>query len=240
MALLHGADEPGRSGPGHVEESRRRAPRRRSSVAAGRLRSGNASVHLRHRQPDAGLYVAAARRRPGQPLHLRDRGDQRRHRQDGVVLPDLAARHARLGLGADAGVGRRRLPWQRPAQDGSDRQPQRLLLHARPPDRRAHGDQHVFGHCELGEAAAEFKRQPVREPAKDHHVAGALVSAANGGATNWPPPAYSPDTGLLYVPTAETYAMYYLTETDPRGAMGLGGKDEVSVGTMGSYISAID
>jgi hypothetical protein len=48
-----------------------------------------------------------------------------------------------------------------------------------------------------------------------------------------------PDTGLLYVPTAETYAMY-LTETDPRGAMGLGGKDEVSVRTMGSFISAID
>ena len=34
--------------------------------------------------------------------------------------------------------------------------------------------------------------------------------------------------------------MYYLTETDPRGAMGLGGKDEISVGTMGSFISAID
>ena len=84
------------------------------------------------------------------------------------------------------------------------------------------------------------KGQPVRDPAKDHHVAGALVSSSNGGATNWPPPAYSPDTGLLYVPTAETYAMYYLTETDPRGAMGLGGKDEVSVGTMGSFISAID
>ena len=84
------------------------------------------------------------------------------------------------------------------------------------------------------------KGQPVREPAKDHHVAGSLVSSANGGATNWPPPAYSPDTGLLYVPVAETYAMYYLTETDPRGAMGLGGKDEVSLGTMGSFISAID
>jgi alcohol dehydrogenase (cytochrome c) len=84
------------------------------------------------------------------------------------------------------------------------------------------------------------KGQPVRDPVKDHHIGGALVSAANGGATNWPPPAYSPDTGLLYVPTEETYAMYYLTETDPRGAMGLGGKDEVTVGTMGSYISAID
>jgi len=82
--------------------------------------------------------------------------------------------------------------------------------------------------------------QPVRDPAKDHHIAGALVSAANGGATNWPPPSYSPDTGLFYVPTSDTYAMYYLSETDPRGAMGLGGKDEIPVGTMGTYINAID
>ena len=82
--------------------------------------------------------------------------------------------------------------------------------------------------------------QPVRDPAKDHHIAGALVSSANGGATNWPPPAFSPDTGLFYVPTAETYAMYYLSETDPRGAMGLGGKDEITVASMGTYITAID
>jgi alcohol dehydrogenase (cytochrome c) len=82
--------------------------------------------------------------------------------------------------------------------------------------------------------------QPMRDPAKDHHIGGALVSSANGGATNWPPPAYSPDTGLLYVPLAESFAMYYLSETDPRGAMGLGGKDEVGVGSMGSYIVAID
>jgi len=84
------------------------------------------------------------------------------------------------------------------------------------------------------------KGQPKRIPAKDHHVGGALVSSNNSGATNWPPQAFSPDTGLLYVPSAEAYAMYYLTETDPRGAMGLGGKDEVGVATMGSYITAID
>jgi alcohol dehydrogenase (cytochrome c) len=84
------------------------------------------------------------------------------------------------------------------------------------------------------------KGQPVRDPVKDHDVAGALVSSANGGATNWPPPAYSPDTGLFYVPLTESYAMYYLSETDPRGAMGLGGKDEISVGSLGSYIVAID
>ena len=84
------------------------------------------------------------------------------------------------------------------------------------------------------------KGQPMRIPEKDHHVGGALVSSNNGGATNWPPQAFSPDTGLLYVPTAENYAMYYLTELDPRGAMGLGGKDEMSVGGVGSYITAID
>ena len=84
------------------------------------------------------------------------------------------------------------------------------------------------------------KGQPVRIPAKDHHVGGALVSSNNGGATNWPPQAFNPDTGLVYVPLAENYAMYYLTELDPRGAMGLGGKDEVGVSGIGSYIAAID
>ena len=82
--------------------------------------------------------------------------------------------------------------------------------------------------------------QPVRNPAKDYHVSGALVSGANQGATNWPPPAYSPDTGLFYLPASDTYAMYYLTELDPSGAMGLGGKDERGVGTVGSYLMAID
>ena len=84
------------------------------------------------------------------------------------------------------------------------------------------------------------KGQPVRIPEKDFHIAGALVSAANQGAANWPPPSYSPQTGLFYVPTTETYAMYYLTEPDPRGALGLGGKDERAVGTTGSFLTAID
>jgi alcohol dehydrogenase (cytochrome c) len=84
------------------------------------------------------------------------------------------------------------------------------------------------------------KGQPVRDPAKDYDVAGALVSPANGGITNWPPPAFSPDTGLFYVPQHDSYAMYYLTETDPRGAMGLGGKEEQPVGSLGSFLTAID
>jgi len=84
------------------------------------------------------------------------------------------------------------------------------------------------------------KGQPVRDPAKDFHIAGSLVSSANQGATNWPPPSFSPDTGLFYVPVNESYAMYYLAETDPRGAMGLGGKEELNLGTVRSYLAAID
>ncbi len=84
------------------------------------------------------------------------------------------------------------------------------------------------------------KGQPVRNPEKDSTVPGSLTSPNNGGATNWPPPSYSPDTGLFYVPSNDAYAMYYLTETDPRGAMGLGGKEEDGLGTLGSYLTAID
>jgi alcohol dehydrogenase (cytochrome c) len=82
--------------------------------------------------------------------------------------------------------------------------------------------------------------EPVRIPAKDYDIGGALVSPANGGITNWPPPSFDPETGLFYVPQSDSYAMYYLTETDPRGAMGLGGKEEVGVGSAGVYLTAIN
>jgi alcohol dehydrogenase (cytochrome c) len=83
------------------------------------------------------------------------------------------------------------------------------------------------------------KGQPIYDPAKNSTVGGALVSSSNAGAVNWPPPSFSPDTGLFYVPLTESYSMYYLTETDPRGAMGLGGKDEQSL-TAVNYLAAID
>ena len=90
------------------------------------------------------------------------------------------------------------------------------------------------------EAALDKNGAPQRVPAKDYDLGGSLVSPANGGIVNWPPPAYSPQTGYFYAHASESYAMYYLATTDPRGAMGLGGKDELSVGSLGSYLIAMD
>lgn len=84
------------------------------------------------------------------------------------------------------------------------------------------------------------KGRPIRNPKKDFDIAGSLVSPVNAGATNWMPPSFNPQTGLFYVTSEDAYSMYYLTETDPRGAMGLGGKDELGVGLIGNYLTAMD
>jgi len=81
---------------------------------------------------------------------------------------------------------------------------------------------------------------PQRDPAKDPTVAGSLVSPPAGGTINWQPPAYSPDTGLFYTSESNGYSIFYLTDLDPRGSMGLGGKEEVNVGSGGTFLTAID
>ncbi len=106
MEAVYRSDEPGRSGSGHVAEPRRCEARRRAAVAAGRVRSRHEALHLRNRQPDACLYGRPRRRR--QPVYGIARRGQRRYREDGVALPDRAARHARLGFRADARDRRRR------------------------------------------------------------------------------------------------------------------------------------
>jgi len=81
---------------------------------------------------------------------------------------------------------------------------------------------------------------PKRIVAKDATVGGSLVSPGSDGTINWEPPTFSPQTGLLYVAEKNGYSLFYLTDTDPRGSMGLGGKQEDEVGTGGAYLTAID
>lgn len=57
---------------------------------------------------------------------------------------------------------------------------------------------------------------PIYDPAKEPSVAGTLVSPPAGGATNWFAPSFSPQTGLFYVNTFNSYSVFYLTDTDPQ------------------------
>ena len=77
-------------------------------------------------------------------------------------------------------------------------------------------------------------------PTREAQIAGSLVSPIEQGVTNWPPAAYSPDTGLFYVQEKNGYNILYLTDPDPRGSMGLGGKTVAGVGSGGDFLQALD
>ena len=90
--------------------------------------------------------------------------------------------------------------------------------------------------------AKELRPTGVVEPNPDKSatIPGALVSPVEGGVTNWPPAAYSPRTGLFYVHERNGFNILYLSDPDPRGSMGLGGKTVANVGAAPSYLTAID
>ena len=77
--------------------------------------------------------------------------------------------------------------------------------------------------------------QPIPDPAKEPRPDGTLVSPPTSGATNWPPPSFSPQTGLVYVGINEGFSLYYLTDPDqqPQGfafrEAGLGGNKSALV-----------
>ncbi len=80
--------------------------------------------------------------------------------------------------------------------------------------------------------------QPVRDPARDASVGGTILSI--DGWTNWPPPAFSPQTGLFYFRGTESYGLLYYSETSARGTMGMGGVSRGGQVSLGSAIRAID
>jgi alcohol dehydrogenase (cytochrome c) len=82
------------------------------------------------------------------------------------------------------------------------------------------------------------KGQPVGNPEKEASIPGTLVSPTTDGATNWPPPSFSPDTGLFYVGTTRGYSIFYLTDTDPR-PQGWAAAER-HLGNLGAELKAID
>jgi alcohol dehydrogenase (cytochrome c) len=81
------------------------------------------------------------------------------------------------------------------------------------------------------------KGQPKLNRMKAPLVAGALV---NSDVLNYPPPTYSPDTGLFYVHEQNTMRISYLMDPDPRGSMGLGGTGGGANLNYGTNLVAID
>ena len=76
----------------------------------------------------------------------------------------------------------------------------------------------------------DAKGQPIPDPAKEPKVDGSLINTPGGGATNWPPPSFNPETGLFYVNAKQGYSVTYLTDNDPEpqgyGGGGGGGVSE--------------
>ena len=83
------------------------------------------------------------------------------------------------------------------------------------------------------------KGQPIPNPAKEPQVDGALVSPNQGGGANWPPPSFSPATGLFYTQATRAFSVYYLYENeDDEKPQGWGGNDRG--GWSEAMLKAID
>ncbi len=81
---------------------------------------------------------------------------------------------------------------------------------------------------------------PDPNPEKYPSLGGVIVSPSSGGATNWPPPSFSPQTGLFYVGSGQGYSIFYISDTDDHPE-GYGGKEAGGVGSGGpGTLRAID
>jgi alcohol dehydrogenase (cytochrome c) len=86
-------------------------------------------------------------------------------------------------------------------------------------------------------SGVDAKGQPIPNPAKEPQTDGALVNPNQGGAANWPPPAFNPDTGLFYINATDAWSVYYIYDTEDKPE-GWGGNDRG--GFSESFLAAID
>jgi alcohol dehydrogenase (cytochrome c) len=81
------------------------------------------------------------------------------------------------------------------------------------------------------------KGQPIKNPAKNPMIDGALATPNQGGATNWPPPSFSPATGLFYVSAVQGYSVWYIYDPGDN-PQGWGGTDRG--GWSQNMVQAVD
>ncbi len=126
-----------------------------------------------------------------------------------VVFPGFAARHARLGQRGNPGAVRcrDRRPAAQAAGAGSALRDGSSCWTG--PTARTWFPSRSPGPA-TGRRAWTPKGQPIPDPAKEPKVDGSMIDMPAGGATNWPPPSYDPQTELFYVNGTEAYGMAYL------------------------------
>lgn len=83
----------------------------------------------------------------------------------------------------------------------------------------------------------DSKGTPIPNPKKEPQIDGALVSPNQGGAANWPPPSFSPATGLFYVNATRGFSEYYIYD-DSDKPEGWGGNDRGGAGE--AMLQALD
>jgi alcohol dehydrogenase (cytochrome c) len=62
----------------------------------------------------------------------------------------------------------------------------------------------------------DARGQPIPDERKEPTIDGSLISMNGGGATNWMPPSFSPQTGLFYVNATRGFSVTYLTDSSAR------------------------
>ena len=181
--------------------------------------------------------VIAFKNRPGDNLFTAlDRRAESRRREDGVVLPVVAARHARLGRDADAGAVRRRRSTasrascsrrRRATASSSCSIAPTARRWSRPTTSRPTGR---IGFDKRRASRFRIRRRTRRSTAR-------WSRPNQGGATNWPPPSFSPATGLFYVSAAQAYSVWYIYDPGDN-PQGWGGTDRG--GWSQNMLQAID
>ncbi len=84
------------------------------------------------------------------------------------------------------------------------------------PHQRQGAGQHALRACRAGRSASMQKGQPIPNPEKTAKPNGSLVSPNQGGAANWFPPAFDPQTGLFYVAASDAYSVYYVFDNNKK------------------------
>ena len=221
---------------GYVEGSGRGRSRRWPSVGARCVRSGDAAVIIGTGNPTP-AYTSAPRGEASKTCTCAlvainvDTGKMAWYTRRRPTIPTTGIRR-RTPVLVDLG-------WRPPAEAGADRGAQRLFFVVD----RVTGE-HLL--TSKFSESANWARPDLN--AKDSPFAS--QPRITTSQVRWfPRPTRAQRTGRLrptvHKPDCSTsrrpkHALYYLTEPDPRGALGLGGKDERSVGTAGSYLTAID